>query len=151
MPEPVFTPATKAESGHDENVSFDEMAAAIGSDLTNTLRDRTLEIFAVGTAVLERAGLVLADTKLEFGMIDDEVVLIDEVLTPDSSRFWEASAWTPGTEPLSFDKQYVRNWLDESGQDHESDPPKLPKSVVQGTLDLYIEAFRRITGADPEL
>ncbi len=127
------------------------MAAAIGSDLTNTLRDRTLEIFAVGTTVLERAGLLLTDTKLEFGMIDDEVVLIDEVLTPDSSRFWEASAWTPGTEPLSFDKQYVRNWLDESGWDHESDPPELPESIVQHTLDLYIEAFRRITGADPEL
>lgn len=151
LPEPIFTPATKAESGHDENVSFEIMAEAMSSELATTLRDRTLEIFLAGTAVLEKAGLLLADTKFEFGMIGDEILLIDEVMTPDSSRFWEAGAWTPGTEPVSFDKQYVRNWLDESGWDHESEPPELPESVVQGTLNRYIEAFRRITGGDPDL
>ncbi len=151
LPEPIFTPATKAETGHDVNVSFEIMADAVGVDLAATLRDRTLEIFSAGTAVLERAGLLLADTKFEFGMSDGELLLIDEVLTPDSSRFWEASAWTPGEEPVSFDKQYVRNWLDESGWDHESEPPELPESVVQGTLERYIEAFRRITGREPEL
>jgi phosphoribosylaminoimidazole-succinocarboxamide synthase len=151
LPEPIFTPATKAESGHDENVSFEVMATALGSELATILRDKTLEIFQAGTAVLERQGLLLADTKFEFGMIDDEILLIDEVLTPDSSRFWEADAWTPGTEPVSFDKQYVRNWLDESGWDHESAPPRLSDGVVQGTLDRYIEAFRRVTGTDPEL
>ncbi len=151
LPQPIFTPATKVETGHDENVSFEVMSRAIGSDLATTLRDRTLEIFAGGSAILDKAGLLLADTKFEFGMIGDELLLIDEVLTPDSSRFWEASAWTPGEEPVSFDKQYVRNWLDESGWDHESEPPELPERVVQGTLDRYVEAFRRITGRDPEL
>ncbi len=151
LPEAIFTPATKAETGHDENVSFEVMTAGVGNELATSLRDLTLEIFAAGTRVLESAGLLLADTKFEFGMIDDEIFLIDEVLTPDSSRFWEASAWTPGREPVSFDKQYVRNWLDESGWDHESEPPPLPASVVRGTLERYLEAFRRVTGRDPEL
>ncbi|MFQ5525404.1 MAG: phosphoribosylaminoimidazolesuccinocarboxamide synthase [Thermoanaerobaculia bacterium] len=151
VPEPIFTPATKAETGHDENVSFEVMAAGVGEPLASKLRDLTLQIFSAGTEVLERAGLLLADTKFEFGSLDGEIFLIDEVLTPDSSRFWEAEAWTPGTEPLSFDKQYVRNWLDDSGWDHESSPPELPTEVVEGTLDRYLEAFRRVTGRDPEL
>lgn len=151
LPTPIFTPATKAESGHDENVSFEVMSQAIGETLANDLRRRTLEIFAAGSETLDRAGLLLADTKFEFGEIDGEVTLIDEVLTPDSSRFWEARAWTPGTEPVSFDKQYVRNWLDQSGWDHESPPPELPERVVTGTLERYVEAFRRITGAEPIL
>lgn len=151
LPSPIFTPATKAETGHDENVTFAVMEQAIGTELAEEMRRRTLEIFDLGTSILEKAGLLLADTKFEFGKIDGRLALIDEVLTPDSSRFWEAAAWTPGTEPVSFDKQYVRNWLDQSGWDHESPPPELPQKVVEGTLERYIEAFRRVTGRDPVL
>ena len=99
----------------------------------------------------ESVGLLLADTKFEFGIIAGEVVLIDEALTPDSSRYWEAAAWKPGTEPASFDKQFVRNWLDASGWDHESTPPELPAEVVAGTRERYVEAFRRLTGRAPVL
>ncbi len=151
LPSPIFTPATKAESGHDENVSEEFMAAAIGQETSDRLRHLTLEIFGRGGEHAEAQGLILADTKFEFGRLDGEIVLIDEVLTPDSSRYWEAEAWTPGVEPASFDKQYVRNWLDEAGWDHESTPPVLAPPVVQGTLDRYVEAFRRITGKDPIL
>lgn len=151
LPETLFTPATKAETGHDENVSYEVLVEGVGEELAERLRDLTLEIFARGSETLERAGLLLADTKFEFGHSDGELLLIDEVLTPDSSRFWEADAWTPGSEPISFDKQYVRNWLDESGWDHDSPPPELPRQVVDGTLERYVEAFRRITGSDPVL
>jgi len=151
LPAPIFTPATKAESGHDENVSYAVMEQALGSELATSLREITLELFSAGTATLEPAGLLLADTKFEFGLIGGRVVLIDEVLTPDSSRFWEAAGWEPGSEPISFDKQYVRNWLDQSGWDHESPPPELPAQVVEGTLNRYLEAFRRITGGEPIL
>jgi len=151
LPEPIYTPATKAESGHDENVAFATLEAALGNALAAELRDRTLELYRLGAEHLEGCGLILADTKFEFGRLDGSLVLIDEVLTPDSSRFWERSQWRPGTEPVSFDKQFVRNWLDESGWDHDSPPPTLPTEVVQGTLDRYVEAFRRITGHEPEL
>lgn len=151
LPTPVFTPATKAETGHDENVTFDTLVEALGTETATWLRTMTLELYRIAAARLEEKGLLLADTKLEFGRLGDEIVLIDEVVTPDSSRFWEASRWVPGTEPASFDKQYVRNWLDDSGWDHESPPPALPPEVVEGTLDRYLEAFRRITGTDPEL
>jgi phosphoribosylaminoimidazole-succinocarboxamide synthase len=146
LPEPIFTPATKAESGHDENVSFETMAAEVGVDVATRLRDLTLALYGEGARRAEAHGLLLADTKLEFGWIDDELTLIDEVLTPDSSRYWEAEAWLPGTEPVSFDKQFVRNWLDASGWDRESTPPELPEEVVQGTQKRYAEAFRRLTG-----
>jgi len=151
LPEPIFTPATKAESGHDENVPYSVMEQALGSELAGEMRRLTLELYSAGAQRLEEIGLLLADTKFEFGLIGGELTLIDEVLTPDSSRFWKASVWTPGEEPASFDKQYVRNWLDESGWDHESEPPELPDRVVEGTLERYAEAFRRITGADPSL
>jgi phosphoribosylaminoimidazole-succinocarboxamide synthase len=151
LPEPIFTPATKAESGHDENVAFETMAAALGSDLAARLRTLSLEIYRRGADHLAAQGLILADTKFEFGLLDGELILIDEVLTPDSSRFWDTEQWTPGVEPVSFDKQFVRNWLDESGWDHESAPPALPDHVVQGTLDRYVEAFRRVTGTEPDL
>lgn len=151
LSEPIFTPATKEESGHDENVSFEVMAEAIGSDLSVRLRDLTLTLYSRGLAHAEERGLLLADTKFEFGLIDGEVVLIDEVLTPDSSRYWEASQWKPGEEPVSVDKQYVRNWLDKSGWDHESPPPELPAEVVEGTLERYTEAFVRVTGLQPVL
>ena len=164
LAEPIFTPATKAESGHDENVSYEHVAAAIGHELAGRLRGVTLELYDAAAAHAAERGLLLADTKLEFGLappgaragrpdIDerDELLLIDEVFTPDSSRYWDAAAWKPGVEPVSFDKQFVRNWLDGSGWDHESAPPPLPPEVVEGTRDRYVEAFRRITGAEPEL
>ncbi len=151
LPEPIFTPATKAESGHDENVPFEAVVEGVGEDLAGRLRELTLEIYTLGAERVAAAGLILADTKYEFGLDGDRLLLIDEVMTPDSSRYWEADAWTPGAEPASFDKQYVRNWLDASGWDHDSKPPRLPDEVVRGTRERYLEAFRRITGGEPEL
>jgi phosphoribosylaminoimidazole-succinocarboxamide synthase len=151
LPEPIFTPATKAESGHDENVPFATVAAAVGADVAERLQALTLAIYAAAAAHAAPRGLILADTKLEFGWIDAELTWIDEALTPDSSRYWDAAAWRPGAEPASFDKQYVRNWLDASGWNHESPPPELPPEVVAGTLERYLEAFRRLTGREPEL
>lgn len=151
LAEPIFTPATKAESGHDENVDFATLAAGVGASTASRLRQLTLDLYRAGAAHAESLGLLLADTKFEFGVIDGEIVLIDEALTPDSSRYWEAAAWKPGTEPASFDKQFVRNWLDASGWDHESTPPELPPDVVAGTRERYIEAFRRLTGREPRL
>ena len=153
LPYAIFTPATKAEQGHDENVDFATVAAALGPDLAETLRGLTLDLYHEGASRAAKRNLILADTKFEFGHALDtgELLLIDEVLTPDSSRYWDIANWLPGQEPASFDKQYVRNWLDESGWDKESPPPELPEDVVRGTLDRYIEAFRRITGLDPEL
>lgn len=147
----VFTPATKAESGHDQNVTRATMADALGEELTGRLEALTLRLFAWGHDHAASRDLLLADTKFEFGQVGGDLLLIDEMLTPDSSRYWERSAWTPGTEPASFDKQYVRNWLDASGWDHESAPPELTHDVVRGTLDRYVEAFRRLTGTEPEL
>ena len=153
LPEPIFTPATKAEDGHDENVDFATVERALGPDLAATLRDLTLALYQAGAAHAAERDLILADTKFEFGHAADtgELLLIDEVLTPDSSRYWDVAHWFPGEEPTSFDKQFVRNWLDETGWDKESPPPELPEDVVQGTLERYVEAFRRITGREPEL
>ncbi len=151
LAEPIFTPATKAETGHDENISFETLVAGAGDELAGQLRDLTLEIYGRGADQVAGRGLILADTKFEFGHIGGELVLIDEVLTPDSSRYWESSAWREGIEPPSFDKQYVRNWLDDAGWDHESPPPKLPVNVVDGVLERYVEAFRRISGREPAL
>jgi phosphoribosylaminoimidazole-succinocarboxamide synthase len=151
LPEPIYTPATKAESGHDENIDFETLVAGTGAQLAGRLRELTLELYSRGASRLESAGLILADTKFEFGSLGGELLLIDEVLTPDSSRFWEASEWRPGEEPVSFDKQYVRNWLDDSGWDHDSPPPDLTPEVVEGTLERYVEAFKRVTGRDPQL
>ena len=154
LPAPIFTPATKAEVGHDENVTFATMAAAVGEEPATRLRDLTLELYRQGAAHAAARELILADTKFEFGRDgegDGELLLIDEALTPDSSRYWEAASWQPGEEPVSFDKQFVRNWLDESGWDRDSPPPELPPDVVEGTLARYVEAFRRLTGREPEL
>jgi len=151
LAEPIFTPATKAESGHDENVDFTTLESTVGAPTANRLRDLTLRLYQAGARHAESVGLLLADTKFEFGVVAGETVLIDEALTPDSSRYWESSAWKPGTEPASFDKQFVRNWLDASGWDHESTPPQLPAVVVDGTRERYIEAFRRLTGREPRL
>jgi phosphoribosylaminoimidazole-succinocarboxamide synthase len=153
LPYAIFTPATKAEEGHDENVDFATVAAALGPDLAETLRGLTLDLYHEGASRAARRNLILADTKFEFGHALDtgELLLVDEVLTPDSSRYWDIANWLPGQEPASFDKQYVRNWLDESGWDKESPPPELPEDVVRGTLERYVEAFRRITGTEPAL
>ncbi|HEX9731548.1 MAG TPA: phosphoribosylaminoimidazolesuccinocarboxamide synthase [Thermoanaerobaculia bacterium] len=151
LPEPIFTPATKAESDHDENVDFAALVAGVGEELAARLRDLTLTLYRRGAGHAAARGLILADTKFELGTSNGQLLLIDEVLTPDSSRYWDAGEWTPGVEPASFDKQYVRNWLDEVGWDHESPPPELPAEVVAGTLDRYVEAFRRITGREPDL
>ncbi len=151
LPEPIFTPATKAESGHDENVTYQVMAEEVGDELARELRDITLSVYKLGADHSATCGLILADTKFEFGHSAGRITLIDEVLTPDSSRLWEAESWTPGIEPVSFDKQFVRNWLDDSGWDRESPPPELPEEVVQGTLDRYLEAFRKLTGREPKL
>ena len=149
--QPIFTPATKAESGHDLNVGFDALVAALGAEVAGRLRDTTLRLYAAAARHAAEHGLLLADTKFEFGWVDGELLWIDEALTPDSSRYWEATSWRPGSEPASFDKQFVRNWLDESGWDHESPPPELPPEVVAGTRNRYLEAFRRITGHGPAL
>lgn len=152
LPKPIFTPATKAALGdHDENVSFAQVADQVGDDLARTLRDLTLDIYSRGADLARERGIILADTKFEFGRAaDGSLVLADEVLTPDSSRYWEAAAWTPGRVQPSFDKQIVRNWLTSaaSGWDRhgEAPPPPLPAEVVAQTRTRYIEAYERISG-----
>ena len=152
LPQSIFTPATKAAEGHDENVTFETMAEAVGPELAGRLRELTLALYNRGASLAAEKDLILADTKFEFGLTDDgALILIDEVMTPDSSRYWDVKRWVPGEEPASFDKQYVRNWLDSSGWDHQSPPPVLAEEVVRGTRERYIEAFRRITGTEPVL
>lgn len=152
LAEPIFTPATKAEAGeHDENIDYATLVEGAGADLAATLRDLTLRLYALGYDHAAERGLLLADTKFEFGHIDGTLTLIDEVLTPDSSRYWPADGWRPGVEPMSVDKQYVRNWLTGTGWDKNSTPPTLTPEVVQGTLDRYVEAYRTITGGEPQL
>ena len=149
LPEPVFTPATKAAAGHDENVPFAAVARALGDDLAVRLRELTLALYVRAAGHAAQRGLILADTKFEMGFAGGELLLVDEALTPDSSRYWDAARWAPGEEPPSFDKQFVRNWLDDSGWDHEGTPPELPPAIVEGTRSRYLEAFRRLTGAEP--
>jgi phosphoribosylaminoimidazole-succinocarboxamide synthase len=190
LPRPIFTPATKAAEGHDENVDFATFAggvtaacgaaAAAGAagyvgagdsdtgaaagvpkdaPLPEGLRDLTLSLYERAAAHAAACGLILADTKFEFGLLPapgppsraGRLLLIDEALTPDSSRYWDAAQWRPGEEPASFDKQFVRNWLDASGWDHQSPPPELPPDVVRGTVERYVEAYRRLTGSEPDL
>jgi phosphoribosylaminoimidazole-succinocarboxamide synthase len=146
FPEPIFTPATKAESGHDENISFDQMTALVGWELADVLRSLTLEIYRHAEAYARERGVIIADTKFEFGFIDGQVTLIDEVLTPDSSRFWEAARYEPGKAQPSFDKQIVRDWLNASGWDREPPAPPLPDDVTRKTSEKYYEVFRRLTG-----
>ena len=146
LPEPLFTPATKAETGHDENISFEQTVQRIGRPLAEQLRELTLAIYAKGCEHAASRGIILADTKFEFGLLDGKVILIDEVMTPDSSRFWPADAWQPGRGQASFDKQFVRDWLEQSGWDKNSPPPTLPDDVVQRTSARYIEAWERLTG-----
>mgnify|MGYP002757555598 FL=1 len=148
LPEPIFTPATKAEQGdHDENVSFDVVVDKLGRERAEELREATLRIYATAAALAEEKGIILADTKFEFG-VDKHgtLVLADEVLTPDSSRYWPADTYEEGKAQPSFDKQYVRDWLTNSGWDKESTPPRLPDDVVQATRARYVEAFERLSG-----
>ncbi len=147
LPEPIFTPATKADSGHDENVSFDVMAQQLGDSLAAELREKSLDLYRRAAELAAERGIVLADTKFEWGQLEDgSVLLIDEVLTPDSSRFWPLVSYMPGSNPPSFDKQFVRDWLERSGWDKNSPPPALPNEVVEKTRAKYVEAYERLTG-----
>jgi phosphoribosylaminoimidazole-succinocarboxamide synthase len=146
LPEPIFTPATKEATGHDVNISLEEMAERVGRGLAERLKEVTLALYEFAAAHALERGIVLADTKFEFGFAEGDLILIDEALTPDSSRFWPADAYTPGGPQPSFDKQFVRDWLDGSGWDHEPPPPALPTDVVEQTAARYREAYDRITG-----
>jgi phosphoribosylaminoimidazole-succinocarboxamide synthase len=146
LPEPIFTPATKAESGHDENISFERMVEIVGADTANELRSRSLNVYRRGAEYAQTRGIIIADTKFEWGRHGGEIILCDEVLTPDSSRFWPADAWQPGRSQASFDKQFVRDWLETTTWDKNSPPPTLPDEVVARSRAKYVEAFERITG-----
>ncbi len=148
LPEPIFTPATKAETGHDENVSFEVMAEAVGEELATQLRDKSLDVYRQGSQWAESQGIIIADTKFEWGWHQDHLMLIDEVLTPDSSRFWPADAYQPGRAQASFDKQFVREWLMASAWDRNSPPPALPADVIAQTSRKYETVYRLLTGQD---
>ena len=149
LPEPLFTPSTKAQSGHDENIDFDRAVELVGPDLAERVREIALALYRFASQRAETAGIILADTKFEFGVLpgSDEPILVDELLTPDSSRFWDAATYAPGGPQPSFDKQYVRDWLEAQPWDKTPPGPELPADVVEGTRARYVEAFERITGA----
>ncbi len=147
LPEPVFTPSTKAAVGdHDENISFDAAVELVGEELAGRLRDTSLAVYAAGAELARARGFIIADTKFEFGLVDGELVLADEILTPDSSRFWPAEQWSPGSTPVSFDKQPVRDYLDGLDWDKTPPPPPLPADVVAATATRYRDAYERLTG-----
>ncbi len=146
LPEPIFTPSTKAEKGHDENISFDEAAALVGREVAERVRTVSLDIYKRAAAYAEPRGIILADTKFEFGFDGDELVWIDEALTPDSSRFWPADGYQPGRAQPSFDKQFVRDYLERIGWNKQPPGPELPTEVVTGTQGKYREAYRQLTG-----
>ncbi|HEV2249717.1 MAG TPA: phosphoribosylaminoimidazolesuccinocarboxamide synthase [Candidatus Limnocylindria bacterium] len=146
LDDPIFTPATKALTGHDENISRAQLAAALGRDLAKQLEEVTLALFRHAHAYALGRGLILADTKFEFGLLDGKLVLIDEALTPDSSRYWDAATYRPGSAPPSYDKQFVRDFLNAHGWDHEPPGPVLPPAVVHGTTERYRECYEKLTG-----
>jgi phosphoribosylaminoimidazole-succinocarboxamide synthase len=146
LPEPIFTPATKAQSGHDENISFDTVRDLIGQDLASRLRDLTLRIYASAAEYARPRGIILADTKFEFGLVEGEIVLADEVLTPDSSRFWPVETYAPGGPQPSYDKQYVRDYLESIRWNKQPPAPALPDDVARRTSEKYKEAYRALTG-----
>jgi phosphoribosylaminoimidazole-succinocarboxamide synthase len=146
LEQPIFTPATKEETGHDINISFERMAEIVGADTACELRDRSIDIYRQGAEFAHERGILVADTKFEWGQVGGELILIDEVMTPDSSRFWPAQLYQPGGAQPSFDKQFVRDWLGTTGWDKNSPPPALPGDVVTKTRAKYIEAFERLTG-----
>ncbi len=147
LDEPIFTPSTKAEKGeHDENISFDKMVKLVGKDIAEKVKDLSILIYKEGAKDALERGIIIADTKFEFGLCGGELLLIDEVLTPDSSRFWPADEYTPGTTPRSFDKQYLRDYLVEIGWSPDQPAPELPREVVENTRSKYMEALKRLTG-----
>ncbi len=146
LSEPIFTPATKEDSGHDINISFERMVEIIGQETAETLRQRSLDLYRRGAQLAQEKGIIIADTKFEWGQVDGELILIDEVLTPDSSRFWPADQYQPGRNQPSFDKQFVRDWLETTDWDKDSDPPELPDDIVAKTREKYVEAFEQLTG-----
>ena len=146
LPEPIFTPSTKATEGHDENITIGQAEELVGKGLARKLEELTLSIYQRGAEIARERGIILADTKFEFGFADGELILIDEVMTPDSSRFWPADEYEPGHGQPSFDKQYVRDWLEASDWNKEPPAPDLPEDVVEGTAARYREAYERITG-----
>jgi phosphoribosylaminoimidazole-succinocarboxamide synthase len=144
LPQPLFTPTTKAASGHDEPITWEQCRSLLGDDLAHQVREESLEVYDHGRAHAEHAGVIIADTKLEFGLVDDELLLIDECLTPDSSRFWPADQWEPGKHPPSFDKQFVRDWLLQSGWNRQPPAPHLPPDIIAQTAAKYREAYERL-------
>jgi phosphoribosylaminoimidazole-succinocarboxamide synthase len=146
LPEPVFTPSTKATTGHDENISFEAAASLVGEKVAEQARELSLAVYRRGAEWAAERGIIIADTKFELGFIDGELSLCDEVLTPDSSRFWDAASWQPGTTPPSFDKQPVRDWLEATGWDKTPPPPSLPAEVVAASRDRYVTAYERLSG-----
>ena len=146
LPSLLFTPATKAESGHDENISFEQMQAAVPTETANILREKSLALYQAAASYALERGIIIADTKFEFGHRDGEILLIDEALTPDSSRFWPADQYEPGHGQPSFDKQFVRDWLESTPWDKNSPPPELPSEIVEKTRAKYVEAYERLTG-----
>ena len=146
FPEPLFTPSTKAEEGHDENITVAQMEDLVGNELTERLSQASIDVYATARDYAKEKGIIIADTKFEFGIIDGEISLIDEVLTPDSSRFWDMDGYAPGKSQPSYDKQFVRDWLDDAGWDHEPPAPELPGDVVASTAERYLEAYRMLTG-----
>jgi phosphoribosylaminoimidazole-succinocarboxamide synthase len=149
LEKPLFTPSTKAEIGdHDINISFDEAVKIIGQEMAEKLKKLSLELYNKGAELALSKGIIIADTKFEFGMLDGEIILIDEILTPDSSRFWPLSEYEPGRSQNSFDKQHVRDWLTESGWDKTPPGPKLPQELIDRTSNTYKEIYKRLTGND---
>ena len=144
LPQPLFTPTTKAASGHDEPITWEQCRSLLGDDLAHQVREESLEVYEHGRAHAEHAGVIIADTKLEFGLVDDELLLIDECLTPDSSRFWPADQWEPGVHPPSFDKQFARDWLLQSGWNRQPPAPHLPPDIIAQTAAKYREAYERL-------
>jgi phosphoribosylaminoimidazole-succinocarboxamide synthase len=148
LPEPIFTPAIKAASGHDENIPFETMCDLVGTELAVRLREATLRIYSTAAEYARTRGIIVADTKLEFGLREGKLIVIDEMLTPDSSRFWEVDRYRVGESQVSLDKQYVRDWLLQSGWDREPPAPPLPDNVAEKTAEKYLEAYRRLAGPD---
>ena len=146
FPEPLFTPTTKAEEGHDENMSAQEVVDMVGPDMAAKLEATSKAVYSFAQGYALERGIILADTKMEFGILDDELILIDELLTPDSSRFWDAEGYNPGRSQPNFDKQFVRDWLDAQGWNHEPPAPELPDDVAERTTQRYREAYVRLTG-----
>lgn len=146
LPEPIFTPATKAEEGHDENISYDGVVKAIGNERAAIVREMTLTLYREAAEYAATRGVIIADTKFEFGLSGDQILWIDEALTPDSSRFWPAASYRAGVNPASYDKQFVRDWLESTGWDKTPPGPELPAAVIEKTREKYLEAYRQLTG-----